>query len=168
MYSYICFRSFNALIYILKKRSVEIHMNPQNVKLMYVTVVSVELLGGMSDVDSVGFEEDFDVVLSVVEITGVLVVGCWVLLVLGGICVVDSVCLEEDFGVVSSVVVMTVVVIVVGWDVVAGEVVFVVLVVDDETEVVETDVLDDVGIFGVVCTVVLVVVSFTYQKKQWK
>ena len=137
-------------------------MNAQNVKLMYVIVVSLELLGGIFDVDPVGFEEDVDVACSVVEMTVVLVVGCWVVLVLGGICVVDSVCLEEDFGVVGSVVEMTVVVIVVGWDVVAGEVVFVVVVVDDETEVVETDVLDDVVIFVVVGTLVLVAKPFTY------
>ena len=139
-------------------------MNPQNVKLMYVIVASVELLGGISDVDSVGFEEDFDVVLSVVEITGVLVVGCWVVLVLGGICVVDSVGLEEDFDVTGSVVEMTVVLTVVGLDVVVDVVIFVVVV--DETEVCVVglcDVLDDVVMFVVVCTVVLVDVPFTYQ-----
>ena len=138
-------------------------MTAQNVKLMYVIVVSLELLGGIFDVNPVWVEEDFDVACSLVDMSGVLVVGCWVVLVLGGICVVDSVCLEEDFGVVGSVVEMTVVVIVVGWDVVAGEVVFVVLVVDDEIEVVETDVLDDVVIFVVVGTLVLVVMPFTYQ-----
>ena len=139
-------------------------MTAQNVKLMYVIVVSLELLGGVLDVDPVGFEEDVDVACSVVEMTGVLVVGCWVVLVLGGICVVDSVGLEEDFDVTGSVVEMTVVLTVVGLDVVVDVVIFGVVV--DETEVCVVglcDVLDDVVMFVVVCTVVLVVVSFTYQ-----
>ena len=141
-------------------------MNPQNVKLMYVIVVSLELLGGNFDVDPVGFEEELDVVFSVVQMTGVLVVGCWVVLVLEGVCVVDTVGLEEDVGVVGSFVGMTVVLVVVNLDVVEGEVIFAVVVVDEETEVFVVgvcEVLDDVVIFVVVCTVVLVVVSFTYQ-----
>ena len=81
------------------KRSVETHINAQNEKLMYVIVVSLELLGGIFDVDPVGFEEDFDVACSLVEMNGVVVDGCWVVLVLEGICVVKSVGLDEDFDV---------------------------------------------------------------------
>ena len=51
-------------------------MTAQNVKLMYVIVVSLELLGGIFDVDPVEFVEDIDVDCSVVEMTGILVVGC--------------------------------------------------------------------------------------------
>ena len=139
------------------KRSVKTHMNAQNVKLMYAIVGSVK---------SVGIGEEPDVVFSVVEMTGVLVVGCWVVLVLGDICVVDSVDIEEEPEVVFSVVEMTVVLIVVGSDVVVGVVMLGVVVVDDDTEVFVVglcDVLNVVVIFGVVCTVVVVVVSFTYQ-----
>ena len=56
-------------------------MNAQNVKLMYVIVVSLELLGGIFDVDPVEVEEDFDVACSLVDMTVVLVVTCWVVLV---------------------------------------------------------------------------------------
>ena len=89
------------------KRSVETHINAQNEKLMYVIVVSLELLGGMIDVDPVGFVEDFDVVCSVVEMTRVVVVGWWVVLVLGGIFVVESVGFEEELDGLFSVVDMT-------------------------------------------------------------
>ena len=62
---------------------------------------------------------------------------------------------------------MSVVLTVVGLDVVFGVVIFGVVVVFDETEVLVVGlrdvVLDDVVIFGVVCKVVLVVVSFPYK-----
>ena len=62
---------------------------------------------------------------------------------------------------------MGVVLTVVGLDVVVGVVIFGVVVVFDETEVLVVGlrdvVLDDVVIVGVVCKVVLVVVSFPYK-----
>ena len=106
-------------------------MNSEDVMLPHLLVVSVvawvvELLGGLFDVDPVGFE---DVVGSVVE--------------------------------------MSVVLTVVGLDVVVGVVIFGVVVEFDETEVLVVGlrdvVLDDVVIVGVVCEVVLVVVSFPYK-----